>query len=316
MLEFKNVTEKKYIDIFLSTLPYDVLIKPFKKNTNLQKKLAGFRLIESASPPKKIIPILREEILKGNIEEEMFIKEWEKIYADLVRQIQPLTLEKIEEKVPELLSLYKPEVIFSALLFSKDESYKKILQDLLDVIEGEKEKIEKNIEGQEAIDKSVKINKKLLKEIEKLRKKLILQEKKNIMEIERLTEKIKEQEGEILNYKNKISQLEKEKEMLEERIEKIGLEFEKRMNKIIENASSKERQAENLKILVNRLLVEIQQQKIDFNNALLEIKEILSNIEEKTNFLFDNTVAQLAVTKEEQEYSLVEDLSRMLKIID
>ncbi|WP_279625018.1 hypothetical protein [Thermoanaerobacter siderophilus] len=31
MLEFKNLTEKKYIDIFLSTLPYDVLIKPFKK---------------------------------------------------------------------------------------------------------------------------------------------------------------------------------------------------------------------------------------------------------------------------------------------
>ncbi|EGD49959.1 hypothetical protein TheetDRAFT_3230 [Thermoanaerobacter ethanolicus JW 200] len=88
------------------------------------------------------------------------------------------------------------------------------------------------------------------------------------------------------------------------------------MNKIIENASSKERQAENLKISVNRLLVEIQQQKIDFNNVLLEIKEILTNIEEKTNFLLANTVAQLAVTKEEQEYSLVEDLSRMLKIID
>ena len=54
----------------------------------------------------------------------------------------------------------------------------------------------------------------------------------------------------------------------------------------------------------------------DFNNVLLEIKEILTNIEEKTNFLLANTVAQLAVTKEEQEYSLVEDLSRMLKIID
>ncbi|WP_244262213.1 hypothetical protein [Thermoanaerobacter wiegelii] len=136
------------------------------------------------------------------------------------------------------------------------------------------------------------------------------------MEIERLTEKIKEQEGEILSYKNKISQLEKEKEILEERIEKIGLEFEKRMNKIIENTSSKEKQAENLKILVNRLLVEIQQQKVDFNNALLEIKEILTNIEEKTNFLFDTTVTQVAVTKEEQKYSLVEDLSRMLKIND
>lgn len=179
-----------------------------------------------------------------------------------------------------------------------------------------KKKNRKNIDGQEGSDKPVKINKKLLKEIEKLQEKLILQEKKNIMEIERLTEKIKEQEGEILSYKNKISQLEKEKETLEERIEKIGLEFEKRMNKIIENASSKERQAENLKISVNRLLVEIQQQKIDFNNVLLEIKEILTNIEEKTNFLLANTVAQLAVTKEEQEYSLVEDLSRMLKIID
>ncbi|EGD49994.1 hypothetical protein TheetDRAFT_3198 [Thermoanaerobacter ethanolicus JW 200] len=55
----------------------------------------------------------------------MFIKEWEKIYEDLAKQIQLLTLEKIEEKVPELLSLYKPEVIFSALLFSKGESYKK-----------------------------------------------------------------------------------------------------------------------------------------------------------------------------------------------
>ncbi|WP_244262214.1 hypothetical protein [Thermoanaerobacter wiegelii] len=178
MLEFKNVTEKKYIDIFLSTLPYDVLIKPFKKNTNLQKKLAGFRLIESASPPKKIIPILREEILKGNIDGEVFIKEWEKNYADLVRRIQPLAFEKIEEKVPELLNFYKPEVIFSVLLFSKGESYKKILEDLIDLIEGEKEKIEKNIDEQETIDKTVKINKKLLKEIEKLQEKLILQEKR------------------------------------------------------------------------------------------------------------------------------------------
>lgn len=316
MLEFKNITEKKYIDIFLSTLPYDVLIKPFKKSTNLQKKLAGFRLIESSSPPKKVIPILREEILKGNIDEEIFIKEWEKIYDDLAKQIQLSTFEEIEDKIPELLNFYKPEVIFSAVLFFQGESYKKILQDLSNLIEGEKFEIQKKIDTQEDSEKPIRINKKLLKEIEKLQEKLIMQEKKNIMEIEKLNEKIKEQEEEISTYKNKIFQLEKEKETLEERLEKIGLEFEKRMNKIIENTLSKERQVENLKSLVNRLLLEIQQQKIDFNNTLLEMKEILTNIEEKTNFLFANTADQAAVTKEEEGYSLVEDLSQMLKMID
>ncbi|EGD49993.1 hypothetical protein TheetDRAFT_3197, partial [Thermoanaerobacter ethanolicus JW 200] len=62
----------------------------------------------------------------------------------------------------------------------------------------EKKKNRKNIDGQEGSDKPVKINKKLLKEIEKLQEKIDSAGKKNIMEIERLTEKIKEQEGEIL----------------------------------------------------------------------------------------------------------------------
>jgi len=122
-----------------------------------------------------------------------------------------------------------------------------------------------------------------LKEIEKLRKKLILQEKKNIMEIERLTEKIKEQEGEILNYKNKISQLEKEKEMLEERIEKIGLEFEKRMNKIIENALKqldieKKKQINELKNQFVSIALLAASKVIEKNLNTEENRKIVENI--------------------------------------
>lgn len=311
MFVLSKVEKKEFIDIFLSTLPYEILIKPFKKDANLQKKLAGFRLIETSSPPKKIIPILREEIIKGNLEEEIFIKEWEKIYADLVREVELFSTEEIAEKIPDLLKVYKPEIIFSIVLFLDDKKDKEILEYLESLIDREKE--EKVAKEKELIDKSVKVNKKLVKEVEKLQEKLIQQEKKNIMEVEKLTKKMKEQEKEILGYKNKIAQLEREKEILEERIEKIGFEFEKRINKVVENSLVKEKQTENLKVAVNRLALEVQQQKIEFANNFFEIKEILNSIIAKIEILVNSPIEEAATTKENEKYSLVEDLAQILK---
>ncbi|AIS52971.1 hypothetical protein TKV_c18210 [Thermoanaerobacter kivui] len=147
---------------------------------------------------------------------------------------------------------------------------------------------------------------------------MIKEEKKNIMEIEKLTQKINEQKKEILSYKNQIAQLKKEKEMLEERLERIGIEFDKRIAKIVENNLAKDRNSENLRLSINKLLLDVRQQNVDFKNSLFEVKEILQEVAQKIGFLFDNAskamTEQAAVSLEKyKDYSLLEDLSEMLK---
>ncbi|WP_395606214.1 hypothetical protein [Thermoanaerobacter kivui] len=138
------------------------------------------------------------------------------------------------------------------------------------------------------------------------------------MEIEKLTQKINEQKKEILSYKNQIAQLKKEKEMLEERLERIGIEFDKRIAKIVENNLAKDRNSENLRLSINKLLLDVRQQNVDFKNSLFEVKEILQEVAQKIGFLFDNAskamTEQAAVSLEKyKDYSLLEDLSEMLK---
>ncbi|AIS52972.1 hypothetical protein TKV_c18220 [Thermoanaerobacter kivui] len=173
MFNIKGVDEKRCIEIFLSTLPYEVLIKPFKRDTKLQKKLAGFRLIKSACPPKKIIPILREEIIKGNVDSKSFVEEWKKIYKDIINQIENLTFEELDKKVHELLNLYAPEVVFSGILLLNDEGTISIIDNVLEMIEKKctNEQVPDILEssgGEETAEKLKKVNKKLLKEIKKI----------------------------------------------------------------------------------------------------------------------------------------------------
>lgn len=106
--------------------------------------------------------------------------------------------------------------------------------------------------------------------------------------------------------------------MLEERLERIGIEFDKRIAKIVENNLAKDRNSENLRLSINKLLLDVRQQNVDFKNSLFEVKEILQEVAQKIGFLFDNAskamTEQAAVSLEKyKDYSLLEDLSEMLK---
>lgn len=317
MFGISGIDEAKCIDIFLSTLPYDNLIEPFKNDVKLQKKLAGFRLIESACPPKKIIPILREEIIKGKLSIKKFTDEWIKIHSDIALNIKSFEIEQIRDKLKWLCDLYTPEMVISTLLVEGKDGTGDIIGQAIEIKEMEDKNIVddiKKIEGDEEKRLS-KINKKLEKEIERLQEKLIKEEKKNIIEIESLMDKINRQNNEIIMLNKQISDLKKEKENLELRLERIGSEFEKRMVKIVENSISRERNAENLKSSINKLLMDIKQDNVEFKNRFFEIKDILQDLSQKINSLLSsNATEQAAVSLEEyKDYSLLDDLSEMLK---
>lgn len=317
MFGISGIDEAKCIDIFLSTLPYDKLIEPFKSDVKLQKKLSGFRLIESSCPPKKIIPILREEIIKEKLSIKKFIDEWMKIYSDITLKIKSFNIVQIQNQLEELCNLYTPDLVVSCLLVDGSEESRDIIVHAIEIKERKEKNIAidiKQIEDDE--DKRLsKINKKLEKEIERLQEKLIKEEKKNIIEIENLMDKINKQNNEIMILNNQITDLKKEKENLELRLEHIGSEFEKRMAKIVENSISKERNAENLKSSINKLLLDIRQDNAEFKNKFFEIKDILQDLSQKISSLYGNTVTeQAAVSLEEyKDYSLLDDLSEMLK---
>jgi len=305
-----------YIEIFLSTLPYNILIQPFKDNMKLRKKLAGFRLIKESSPPEKIIPILCNEIIKGNFDGNKLIDEWKKIYHGKCEEIHSLDFKNLEERTNELCRIYTKEIFISCLLVH--ESNINILQILDKALKYEEEDINNsNMQKEIELDKANKTIKRLYKEMEKLKDKLIKEEKKNIIESENFQEKLDKKNKEIDALNMKISELLKEKEILEARFDHIGAEFEKRIIRILDNNSSKEKNFDSIRLAVNKMLTDIRQDSIEFKNSIYEIREILEDLTQKIENIYSNnsSISQVAATRIDQvnNYSLVKDLSDMLK---
>ncbi|SNX54572.1 hypothetical protein SAMN05660242_2275 [Thermoanaerobacterium sp. RBIITD] len=308
-----GIDESKCIDIFLSTLPYSILIKPFKLDNKLQKKLAGFRLNEKSSPLKKIIPILRQEILNNNFKYDNFIKEWIILHKDVQKKLSNMGVKEIESNLQNLCTEYGTKLIISGLLIDNRENIINIINDAieLDINENSKKSEPKDVQNNDSIDKKYL---KLEKEIEKLQDKLIKEEKKNIIEVENLKRVIEHKDNEILSLNKKVDDLEQEKRRLEMTLQHIGLEFEKHVSKLIKDSVSKERNNENLKVSIYKLFMDLKQENHEIKSYLVELKESLNKISEEIK-LIDKHVSneQSAVSLEANDYSLLDDLSKMLK---
>ncbi|MFU0781798.1 MAG: Viral A-type inclusion protein [Thermoanaerobacterium thermosaccharolyticum] len=315
LLDKKGIDITKCLDIFLYTLPYSVLIKPFKTDKNLQKKLAGFRLNEKSSPPKKIVPILRQEILKGNFNYEDFVKEWKVLHGDLYEKIRSMESKEIDERIAELCREYGYENIVSALLIDNRDDLGDIINKAAALgAEGAK-KLDNDKGGTEKEEDDInKKFKKLEKEVEKLQDKLIKEEKKNIIEVDNLKKALENKEKEIAALNKKLDDLEQEKKHLEMLLEHIGLEFDKHITKLINDNVSKDKKNENLKLSLNKTLMDLHQDNQEIKKYFLEVKEILSQLEKKIAIVDVGVLAeQSAVSLEDDDYSLLDDLSKMLK---
>ncbi|MDK2805074.1 MAG: hypothetical protein PWQ94_238 [Thermoanaerobacterium sp.] len=313
LMNKKGVDITKCLDIFLYTLPYNVLIKPFKTDKNLQKKLAGFRLNEKSSPPTKIVPILRQEILKGNFNYEDFVKEWKMLHGDLYEKICSMESNEIDKQIDELCDVYGNDNVVSALLIDNREDLGDIINKAIKPEAVQKQDSIKRSPQKENGDICKKL-KKLEKEVEKLHDKLIKEEKKNIIEVDNLKKALENKEKEIVSLNKKLEDLKQEKKRLELILEHIGLEFDKHIIKLINENVSKDKKNENLKVSLNKTLMDLHQDNQEIKKCFLEVKEILSQLEKKIGIVDVGVLdEQSAVSLEDDDYSLLDDLSKMLK---
>lgn len=313
LMNKKCVDITKCLDIFLYTLPYNVLIKPFKTDKNLQKKLAGFRLNEKSSPSTKIVPILRQEILKGNFNYEDFVKEWKMLHGDLYEKICSMESNEIDKQIDELCDVYGNDNVVSALLIDNREDLGDIINKAIKP-EAEQKQDSIRLSPQKENGDICKKLKKLEKEVEKLHDKLIKEEKKNIIEVDNLKKALENKEKEIVSLNKKLEDLKQEKKRLELILEHIGLEFDKHIIKLINENVSKDKKNENLKLSLNKTLMDLYQENQEIKKCFLEVKEILSQLEKKIGIVDVSIInEQSAVSLEDDDYSLLDDLSKMLK---
>ncbi|MDI3478345.1 MAG: hypothetical protein PWQ59_1870, partial [Thermoanaerobacterium sp.] len=156
--------------------------------------------------------------------------------------------------------------------------------------------------------------KKLEKEVEKLHDKLIKEEKKNIIEVDNLKKALENKEKEIVSLNKKLEDLKQEKKRLELILEHIGLEFDKHIIKLINENVSKDKKNENLKLSLNKTLMDLHQDNQEIKKYFLEVKEVLSQLEKKIGIADVGVLEeQSAVSLEDDDYSLLDDLSKMLK---
>ncbi len=74
------------------------------------------------------------------------------------------------------------------------------------------------------------------------------------------------------------------------------------------------KKSENLKVSLNKILMDLQQDNQEIKKNFSEIKELLLQIEKK--IVYDDLESahlQSAVSLEDDDYSLLDDLSKMLK---
>lgn len=313
LMNKKGIDITKCLDIFLYTLPYNVLIRPFKTDKNLQKKLAGFRLNEKSSPPTKIVPILRQEILKGNFNHENFVKEWKALHGDLYEKICSMESNEIDKQIDELCDVYGNDNVVSALLIDNREDLGDIINKAIKP-EAEQKQDSIRLSPQKENSDICKKLKKLEKEVEKLHDKLIKEEKKNIIEVDNLKKALENKEKEIVSLNKKLEDLKQEKKRLELILEHIGLEFDKHIIKLINENVSKDKKNENLKLSLNKTLMDLHQDNQEIKKYFLEVKEVLSQLEKKIGIADVGVLEeQSAVSLEDDDYSLLDDLSKMLK---
>ncbi|MDN5317728.1 MAG: hypothetical protein PWR08_1853, partial [Thermoanaerobacterium sp.] len=94
----------------------------------------------------------------------------------------------------------------------------------------------------------------------------------------------------------------------------IGLEFDKHIIKLINENVSKDKKNENLKLSLNKTLMDLYQENQEIKKCFLEVKEILSQLEKKIGIVDVSIIdEQSAVSLEDDDYSLLDDLSKMLK---
>lgn len=121
-------------------------------------------------------------------------------------------------------------------------------------------------------------------------------------------------EKEIASLNKKLEDLKQEKKRLETLLEHIGLEFDKHIIKLINENVSKDKKNENLKLSLNKTLMDLHQDNQEVKKYFLEIKEILSQLEKKIAIVDVGVLdEQSAVSLEDDDYSLLDDLSKMLK---
>lgn len=314
MFNIDDKEAKKYLEIFLFTLPYKVLIKPFKDIESLQKRLSGFRLNEKSCPPQKIIPILCNEILKSNLKFDDFVNIWLQFHEDVFNKISILTVDDINKNIDDLINVFGLDLVISSLLIDKRDGINDIIKHTLELKERDtKKESEKDTVDYIEIENISKI-KKLEKEVEKTKEKLLREQKKNIIEIENFKKAIENKDNEILNLNKKIEKLKSDKRQLESRITHIGVEFDRHLSKIVNESVSKEKNIENVKTLVTRYFIELKQENIELKSYLSEIKESISDLSNKVSTIntHENN-EQAAVSLEDNDYSLLDDLSKMLK---
>ncbi|MEG6567143.1 hypothetical protein V6B95_09270 [Thermoanaerobacterium saccharolyticum] len=321
MLDKNGIDIVKCLDIFLYSLPYSVLIKPFNKDKNLQKKLAGFRLNEKSSPPSKIVPILRQEISKGNFDYADLIEEWKALKKDLYEKISDMDAKEIEENIVELCRNYGCENVVSALFIDNRQELGDIINKAIELkmdvavnVVNETSAVDDEIINQKDSVDLLKKVKKLEREVEKLQDKLIKEEKKNIIEVDNLKKALENKDKEIASLSKRLEDLRQEKRHLEMVLEHIGVEFDKHVVKLINESMAKEKKSENLKVSLNKILMDLQQDNQEIKKNFSEIKELLLQIEKKIVYDdLESTHLQSAVSLEDDDYSLLDDLSKMLK---
>jgi hypothetical protein len=125
---------------------------------------------------------------------------------------------------------------------------------------------------------------------------------------------LENKEKEIVSLNKKLEDLKQEKKRLELILEHIGLEFDKHIIKLINENVSKDKKNENLKVSLNKTLMDLHQDNQEIKKCFLEVKEILSQLEKKIGIVDVGVLdEQSAVSLEDDDYSLLDDLSKMLK---
>ncbi|AFK86226.1 hypothetical protein V518_2498 [Thermoanaerobacterium aotearoense SCUT27] len=321
LLDKNGIDTAKCLDIFLYSLPYSVLIKPFNKDKSLQKKLAGFRLNEKSSPPSKVVPILRQEILKGNFDYADLIDAWKVLKKDLYEKISAMNAKEIEENIGELCRNYGRENVVSALFIDNRQELGDIINKAIELkvdvavdVVNETSAVDDEIMNQKDSVDLLKKVKKLEREVEKLQDKLIKEEKKNIIEVDNLKKALENKDKEIASLSKRLEDLRQEKRHLEMILEHIGVEFDKHVVKLINESMAKEKKSENLKFSLNKILMDLQQDNQEIKKNFSEIKELIFNLEKKIASNYEGAAhLQSAVSLEDDDYSLLDDLSKMLK---
>ncbi|MDI3311316.1 MAG: hypothetical protein QJR05_07785, partial [Thermoanaerobacterium sp.] len=277
-----------------------------------------FRLNEKSSPPSKIVPILRQEILKGNFNYDDLIDAWKVLKKDLYEKISEMDAKEIEENIVELCCNYGRDNVISALLIDNRQELGDIINKAIelnvDVANTASVKDDDGIMIQKDGGDLHKKVKKLEREVEKLHDKLIKEEKKNIIEVDNLKKALENKEKEIASLNKRLEDLRQEKRRLEMTLEHIGVEFDKHIVKLINENMAKEKKSENLKVSLNKILMDLQQDNQEIKKNFFEIKELLLQLEKKiASDELGTAHLQSAVSLEDDDYSLLDDLSKMLK---